>query len=338
MDLTRYDMQFFAQYVEKLKPLPWRIYLIILAASFTAASLLSTIVGYVIVSVHQKIPVNSSRAMGEEVYHFPDQAPTLTEQGLKKILERNIFNSENEQEDPNSLQRNGPSDEISRTTLPIKLVGLIYGGDATSGLAMVENTSKPGTVNSFLVGDVIAPDQGATVKEILRDRILISVQDRVEYASLDEQEIRRSSRRRTKSSSGPASSSLAGSDSFATDAPPESFKEDGFVRGGGNIEMTSAYKQRLLGPDFANVLQDAKASPNMTPEGVKGFRLDRIRKNSIYEKAGLMNSDVVEEINGVPLTDAGQAIKLMQSLVNESEVEIRINRSGTKQTLNMKVK
>lgn len=71
---------------------------------------------------------------------------------------------------------------------------------------------------------------------------------------------------------------------------------------------------------------------------LKGFKLDRIRSDSIYQKAGLQNGDVVEEINGIPLTDTSQAIKLLQSLRNEADIEIRFSRSGAKQNLNMKVK
>ena len=86
------------------------------------------------------------------------------------------------------------------------------------------------------------------------------------------------------------------------------------------------------------MLQDAKASPNLVDGELKGFRLDRIRNDSIYQKAGLQNGDVVEEINGIPLSDTAQAIKLLQSLRNESDIEIRFSRGGAKQNLNMKVK
>lgn len=347
MEFARIEIQTlartFAHRIEKLKDFEWRTFLLVAATSFAAASVASTVLGYVLIFVLQKSLMRPVQHHVEEVVlNIPSVLVSIKESDLKRLLERNIFNSANEQEDPTKSQESQPGETIVRTSLPIKLVGLIYGGDPYSGLAVVESTDRPGVANSFLVGDVIAPDQRAIVKEILRDRILINVSGRVEYAALEDQEIRRSSRKRsTRTNSGSSSSSfgsLAGSDAFATEAPPEFFKEEGFERKGSNIELSTQYKQRLLGADFANVLQDAKATPNMTAEGIKGFRLDRIRKNSIYEKAGLMNSDIVEEINGVPLTDAGQAIKLMQSLANESEVELRVNRNGQKINFTMKVK
>ena len=70
---------------------------------------------------------------------------------------------------------------------------------------------------------------------------------------------------------------------------------------------------------------------------LKGFTLTRIRKDSIYEKSGFQNDDVVTEINGVPLTDTAQAVRLLQSLRNESEIEIRMMRSGTPLNFTLKV-
>lgn len=102
--------------------------------------------------------------------------------------------------------------------------------------------------------------------------------------------------------------------------------------------MTSEYKSRVLSTEFANVLQDAKASPNMIDGVLRGWRMDRIKKNSFWDKSGIQNGDVIEEINGVVLTDAGQSIKTLQSFRNESEVDIKLNRNGQRITLNLKVR
>ena len=68
-----------------------------------------------------------------------------------------------------------------------------------------------------------------------------------------------------------------------------------------------------------------------------GFRLTNIKDNSIYQKAGLINQDVVKEINGVSLRDARQAISLLQSLRGESDIEIKVDRSGSIVNINMQV-
>ncbi len=101
--------------------------------------------------------------------------------------------------------------------------------------------------------------------------------------------------------------------------------------------MTDAFKQRLLGPDFTKVLQDAKATPNMVNGQIKGFRLTRIREDSIYQKAGLQNDDVVMEINGVPLNNAASAIRLLQGLRNENEIEVIVDRGGSQIPMSLSI-
>jgi type II secretion system protein C len=71
---------------------------------------------------------------------------------------------------------------------------------------------------------------------------------------------------------------------------------------------------------------------------LRGWRMDRIRKNSFYEKSGMQNGDIIEEINGVALSDAGQSVKLLQSFRNESEIDIKVNRNGQRMVLNLKVR
>jgi len=115
---------------------------------------------------------------------------------------------------------------------------------------------------------------------------------------------------------------------IATEPPPQTYQEEGFERKDREIQMAQTYRQKLLTTDFTKVLQDAKASPNMVDGELRGFELSRIRKDSIYEKSGLQNADIIEEINGVALTDVAQAIRLLQSLRETPEIELRIVRGG----------
>jgi type II secretion system protein C len=313
---------------KKLKPLPWRKIALVLGASFLTASVVSTVVAFILA------PRDPGQILGPKqatpVVSVPDPAITLTTDVVEAILKRNIFNSEGKVDDGKGQARNG--DQMQVTDLPIRVLGIIYGGDPYTGIALVENTSKK-TTNSFLVGDQVEAD--ATLEKIEIDRlILLRVDGRREIAILERQDIVRSTRKRAKARAGEG----GGDRGYASEAPPEQFREPGFDRKGGNIEMSLDYKNKLLSTDFAQVLQDAKASPNVVDGELKGFRLDRIRNDSIYQKAGLQNGDVIEEINGIPLSDTAQAIKLLQSLRNEPDIEIRYSRGGAKQNLNMKVK
>ena len=199
------------------------------------------------------------------------------------------------------------------------------------GLAVILE-KKQKKVNSFFVGDKITAD--AVLDKVLKDRIILARDGYKEFILLKMSKIelgRRKSKKKKKkkvSVSGP---------SFALDAPSREYKEEGFEREGESIVMSKDYRKKLLTEDFSQVLQAAKAEPYFEGGSLNGFRLTRIRENSIYEKSGLQNDDVVKEINGVALVDTAQAIKLLNSLRGESEIEIMILRGGSQMNINMKV-
>ena len=78
--------------------------------------------------------------------------------------------------------------------------------------------------------------------------------------------------------------------------------------------MTKSYKNKLVNEDLKSILMQARATPNIKNSYIEGFRIDLIIPGSIFEKAGVQNGDIVTNINGNPLDDAGGAISLLNSL------------------------
>lgn len=313
----------FSKMLSRLGDLPWKAGLLVIASAFLVSTVLSTVISQILMPAEGKGLFKSP--VGGSSITIPNPTSSLNQNGVDLIIKRNIFNSEGgaeEKVDPSAK----PKEQLTtvvKSDLPVKLTGTIYGGDPFSGIALVENTTKR-TINSFMVGDTLTGN--AVIKEIHKERIIIDNGGRMEFIEVDSQQLTRSKRNKKKTVA-----TNAGVAPIATEPPPNSYKEEGFERKDREMSMTQAYRNKLLTTDFTKVLQDAKASPNVIDGELKGFVLTRIRKDSIYEKAGIQNDDIVEEINGIPLTDTSQAIKLLQSLRNESEVELRINRGGSPQ-------
>ncbi|MBC7530028.1 MAG: hypothetical protein H7318_00510 [Oligoflexus sp.] len=253
---------------------------------------------------------------------------------VASILERNIFNSGGKVGDSiDGPAKAKASDKVLRTDLPLTLSGVIFSGDPFNGLAMIEVGSNK-KVTSYMIGDKIQDD--AVLYQVWDDRIIIERGGGREYLELKKFEIV-SSRLKKPSSVTPIKGDKL--DALATKAPGTDFKEDGFERKANSIQLTEEYKRNLLSPDnLTKVLQDAKAEPNVVGGQLQGFRLTRIRENSVYEKAGFQNGDIIEEINGIPLRDAGGAIRLLNQLRNEKEIEVRLNRSGAVSNMAIQVK
>jgi type II secretion system protein C len=315
----------------KLSELPWRPLVISLGVGFLLASLLTTLLGELILPTFM---ADLQQAAPDVVVQAPQvKTPiTLDPTAIKAIIKRNIFNIDGK----TGEEEVDPKDQIPggapvKTTLPLQLIGIIYGGRPDAGIVVVKNTAK-NTQGSFFAGESLAAD--AVITEILEDRIILQRTGRREYLELENKtiEIKRRKKDPKDIKAGLVTVKKAG------DGVPASYKEEGFEREGTKILMSTDYRQKLLTTDFAKVLQDVKAEPNLVGKELNGFRLTRIRADSVYQKAGLLDGDIIKEINGVSLIDPGQAIKLLNNLRGESEIELRLERNGSPLTLSMKVK
>jgi general secretion pathway protein C len=301
---------------------PWKGALYTVGLSFLAASLISSGIAWFFFP--EDSAQTTSASVNPTAFNVPSQTSSMTESQLKTFIDSKFFLSEEEGAATDVPEKPviAEEDDAVRSSLPVKLMGTIYGGDPYTGIALVENSKN--SINSFMVGDTLT--DGAKVIEVLRERIIIMNNGRREYVDVQKTKLVRKRQRKKSSSSTPKKPGIA---PLATNPPPSTFKEPGFERKGNEMTMGSDYREKMLTTDFTKVLQDAKATPNMVDGELRGFQLTRIRQDSIYEKAGLQNDDIVEEVNGVPLRDTAQAIKLLNSLRTASEIEVRVRRAGS---------
>ncbi len=299
--------------LEKLKGLPWKSLAWVVGSSFVCATALSMSAAWLFFP-----ETKNRRGNGTGNFSLQENNRSLDSEDVNKIMQRNLFQAEG-LEDLDEGKDKAPVAEVIKSNLPLKLTGTIYSGDPHNGIAIVEFKGKRKT-GSFMNGDLVIGR--AVLMEVHKEKIILDNGGQLEYIEIDKQELVRTRRKVSKQRAKRKYAAIA------TAPAAKEFREEGFERKGGDINMSKDYKTRLLGPDFTKVLQDAKASPNLVGGKLRGFQLSRIRENSIYQKSGLQNGDVVEEINGILLTDTAQAIKLLNSLRNESEIEIRVVRGG----------
>lgn len=107
----------------------------------------------------------------------------------------------------------------------------------------------------------------------------------------------------------------------------------GLEKSGDELRVQSKLKDRLINQDLAKVLMQAATEPYMKNGAILGFRLWEIEKDSIYEQAGFVNGDLITHINGMPLTDAGNAIATLKSLKEAKDVEITYVTGGYEKNL-----
>lgn len=292
-------------------------YYIASLSGFVCATALGFVAAMTLMPPSPLSSTSASADVGPVTISLPERP---RESDFQWITKRNIFDSTGSSEDAPKT-----ACELVESQLPLKLTGLIYGGTAESSLVLLESTATK-QADTFVMGDMVPGD--ARVVGIERTRVLFQRHNCPEY--LDLQEPAPLKRRMAGSKPAKGAQAAATSDNV--------YREDGFEREGGTVKATKQWVDKALTVDFAKTLQDAKASPNMVNGEVKGFVLTRIRPDSVYEKMGLKDGDVIEAINGIELNDAARAIQTLNAVRNESNFDLQIKRDGQTQSMKLQVR
>lgn len=248
---------------------------------------------------------------------------------FKVIWTRNLFNSEQKEESAKEVATENVCQPVL-ADLPLKFTGVIFGGNKETSLVLLESTATKQS-DTFLLNDVVPGD--SKIVDISRDRVFFLREGNScpEYLELQQPPL---PKRRVPN----LARSRQDRSEQVSDSPFE-FSESGFTRArDGNIVADRRWVDKALTTDFTKTLQDAKASPHVVNGEVKGFVLTRIRPDSVYEKMGFQDGDVVEQINGIDLNDAGRAIQTLNSLKNENAIELMVKRNGVAVPLKIQVK
>jgi len=189
--------------------------------------------------------------------------------------------------------------------LAIDLRGTVAGG-AKYGFAVVEEkaTRKQRLVKA---GDVVA---GAKVVRITRNAVdfLVGDQERtLKIAETKEAPILPPSQGGT-ASTGP---------------PPPS---------GAVVINRSEIGESL--EDMGSLLRQAQIRPYFNAGVPDGFMINSIRRGSLYQKMGIVNGDIIQEVNNRKIQTADDMTGLLNAMKSGSSLSLTVKRGGKQETLN----
>lgn len=240
---------------------------------------------------------------------------------ISKILQRNLFNLDGSLPDTTDQAKNGIVCPLNPTksSLGYRIAGIIFGGSAQNSVVLLEQKGGNKSV-VYKYNDSVAGN--GKITNITKDKIFISNNGSCpEYLALEYPNPNASSRRLAVSS-GKANAN---------------YSETGFERTGTNTQVTKPWVENILKNKLSSTLQDARALPNLVNGKIKGFIVTQIVPDSVYEKLGLQDDDVVSSINGIELNDAARAIQTLNSLRNETHIELKVTRNGQPITFNVNI-
>ncbi|MDQ6961380.1 MAG: type II secretion system protein N [Mariprofundaceae bacterium] len=207
--------------------------------------------------------------------------------------------------------------------LVLELKGIVYAGHDSVAFIIAKPGDKQKT---FRVGDEISTD--VTLKRFAMDSIYVETQGQEQQVWMDFETINQ-----------------APSNMMQQPAPMDPMMQNPAmanmqngrrgVRPGGlqrsPKRVVRQISRKMLDAelqDFSKLLMQARVLPHLQNGKPDGFMISNIASGSLYQTIGLMNGDVIQMVNGVPIRSMEQAMTLYQQLRSAPKVEISLMRQG----------
>jgi general secretion pathway protein C len=201
----------------------------------------------------------------------------------------------------------GRLDNLPISSLNLVLTGVIASGNGGYALISVNSQAE----EPFAVGQTVTGN--AVLQAVYPDRVVIRRNGALESLMLEGVE-----KPQPSTASRPA---------------PAAFRP----------ATSSANIVQQTGANRFTVERDQLAAQMRTPEFLRqasvvpvnggGFQVRQIQPGSVYVKLGLQSGDIIKSINGEPVRNAEDAIRLYQQLPTLNSVQMEIVRNGSAQNL-----
>ncbi|MDM8550453.1 type II secretion system protein GspC [Desulfobacterales bacterium HSG2] len=226
------------------------------------------------------------------------------------VIERNLFNTKDrEVEKPKEEPKKEESKELEETKLKLALWGTVSGSESRA-YAVIED-KKERKQNLYREGDMILD---AIVKKILREQVILSVNDKDEILKMAEKKPRerRSSRERSRDR-------------------PKARKASSQ-----NIKIARSEVENAIS-DVGTLMKTARIRPHFKDGKPDGLTLTRVKRKSIFRKLGLRSGDIIMGVDGTPIESVDDALKFYNSLKSSSNVALEIKRRGRMKNIEYEV-
>ncbi len=215
------------------------------------------------------------------------------------ITERNLFNTSTNGEKPKT---DILVDSLEQTQLKLKLWATAD-GDRDNSYAIIED-EKDRQQKLYKIGDTI---QNATVKMILRKKVVLSLLGKDEILEMEKMDERSSSTTRA----------IAQRPTTATPA----------TRSRRRISLSRNQVDSAMN-NITELMGQINIQPHSENGQSDGMILSNIKPNSIFRRMGLRNGDILTAIDGRPITTVDQALKLYEDLKSSDSANVEIKRRG----------
>ena len=221
------------------------------------------------------------------------------------ILDRNLFGAKLASDVPVANEIDD-AEPLTRTKLPLKLLGTAASNNDKLSRASIENQKTRKSV-VVAIGDKLEGLKRVRVKGIERARIILDNAGKLEELALYEDDGKQPRRQ-------PAPQRQA------RRRPTEPRK------------TLNDRLEKLNGEDgqgISRLLSSARIVPHYAEDGsMLGMKVDAIKDDSLFQKVGLQNGDVITEVNGVVVDRLEATSRIMNELSTAQDLVLAYERNG----------
>jgi type II secretion system protein C len=232
------------------------------------------------------------------------------------IFQRNLFGDQ-----PQAVRASLDVAPTSQGPGELRLIGT---ADVDGrGYAAIENVSDK-RQEIFEVGETVFA--GPTLAKVGPGRALLDWHGRTQMLEIVAPEPE------TSPSSKKLRTSATGSDS-------EPKTSDGSIRQtGANAYLVDRREVEHSIDNLNQIATQMRAVPFVRDGQTLGFRVLNIHANSIFERMGLKNGDVIQRVNGVELDSPTKALALLEDVQTAQEIRVDLLRDNQPNSLNYTVR
>ena len=240
----------------------------------------------------------------------PENAPKAQLSSYANIVNRNLFNTE-ASEEAAPPPKKVDLETLKETDLKLKLWGTVSRQNGAA-YAVIEDT-KTREQNLYRTGDSI---QNATVKMILREKVVLTVNDSDEILTMEDIAANKKTARSSRST-----------------MPGSRLPVSSYAR---KITLNRENIESAL-ENIGDLMDQATIRPHIEDGRPAGISITGIRPNAIFRKMRLRNGDVITGVNGRPIETVDDAVSVFEDLTTSPEIKVDIKRRGRNQTLDYRI-